>query len=46
MLIPMLTMAVGFLLGMIATDAYKSDGRVDKLERKLRRLERKMEAAE
>lgn len=42
MLIPILTMIVGFCLGIMAEGSFKSDNRMDKLERKLRRLEKRV----
>ena len=45
-IIPMLTMAVGFLMGVVAMDAYKTSQWQDKMERKMKRLEKRMEVSE
>ncbi len=45
-IIPILMMLVGFLMGIVVCDSYISDDRIDKMERKLRRLERRMEDRE
>lgn len=41
-LIPIMTMSVGFLLGVIVTDACGENKKIDKLERKIRMLERRL----
>ena len=42
-ILPMATMAIGFLLGVITADSIGEDKRIKDLERKLKRLERRME---
>lgn len=42
-LFPLSMMAIGFLMGLIATDAYREDKRVDRLERRIRILERRVD---
>ena len=42
---PLLTMLVGFLLGVITTDSFKTDQRMDRMERKINRMERAYERA-
>ena len=45
-LIPIMTMAIGFLTGVVTMDAYSDDRRVSKLEREVKRLKKRMEEAE
>ena len=40
---PLVTMAVGFLLGVIVTDSVGENKRITDLERKYKRLERKVD---
>lgn len=40
---PLVTMAVGFLLGVIVTDSIGENKRISELERKYKRLERKVD---
>lgn len=40
---PLVTMAVGFLLGVIVTDSVGENKRITELERKYKRLERKVD---
>ena len=40
---PLVTMAVGFLLGVIVTDSIGENKRITDLERKFKRLERKVD---
>ena len=40
---PLVTMAVGFLLGMIVTDSIGENKKITELERKFKRLERKVD---
>lgn len=42
-ILPMATMAIGFLLGIITADTIGGDKRIKDLERKLKRLERRMD---
>lgn len=39
-IIPMLTMAVGFLMGVVTMDTYCDNKRINDLERKIKYLER------
>lgn len=39
-IIPILTMAVGFLMGVVTMDTYCDNKRINDLERKLKLLER------
>lgn len=45
-IIPILTMIIGIVCGASAMDAYKTNQWQEKMERKMRRLEKKMEAVE
>ena len=40
---PLVTMAVGFLLGIITADTVGEDKRIEELERKYKRLERRID---
>ena len=40
-ILPVITMGIGFLLGVITMDTFVSDDRIDQLERKVKRLERR-----
>ena len=42
-IIPLMTMMVGFLLGIITADTIGGDKRIDKMERQIKRLERRLE---
>lgn len=42
-ILPMATMAIGFLLGVITADSIGEDKRIKDLERKLKRLERRLQ---
>ena len=41
-ILPMATMVIGFLLGMVTTDTFSDNRRINDLERKLKRLERRV----
>lgn len=41
--LPLLTMMIGFLLGVVTMDTFRDNKDIDRLERKLKRLERRME---
>lgn len=45
-IIAVLTMVVGLILGAAGMDAYKTSHRMDKIERELQKLKRRMEAGE
>lgn len=45
-IIPLLMMVIGFMLGIMAEGEYGRNRELDKLSRKVRRLERRMEAEE
>ena len=45
-IIAILTMAVGLILGAAGMDAYKTNDRMDKIERRIRRMEKRMEVQE
>ena len=42
-LLPVATMIIGFLMGVVATDTFCDNRRINDLERKMKRLERKVE---
>ena len=42
-LLPVATMIIGFLMGVVATDTFCGNRRINDLERKMKRLERKVE---
>lgn len=42
-IVPLLTMAVGFLCGVLATDGVIDSKRTDSLERRIRNLERRVQ---
>lgn len=42
-ILPVLTMAIGFLMGLVVMDSIGDDKRISKIEREIKRLERKME---
>ena len=42
-ILPMATMAIGFLLGIITADTIGVDKRIDKMERQIKRLERRLQ---
>lgn len=42
-ILPMATMAIGFLLGVITADSIGEDKRIDKMERQIKRLERRLQ---
>ena len=42
-ILPVATMAIGFLLGIITADTIGGDKRIDKMERQIKRLERRLE---
>lgn len=44
--LPILTMVIGFLCGIVTMDVYSDDKRVTKLEREVQRLKKKMEVME
>lgn len=44
--LPILTMVIGFLCGIVTMDAYSDDKRVTKLEREVQRLKKRMEVME
>lgn len=43
-IIPVATMAIGFLLGIICTDTFYDNKRINKLEREFGRMKKQMEA--
>ena len=43
-IIPILTMIIGIVCGASAMDAYKTNQWQEKMERKVRRIEKRMEA--
>lgn len=45
-LLPMLTMAIGFLMGIVCMDTFYDNKRINKLERELNRLKKRLEAME
>lgn len=45
-ILPMLTMLIGFLMGVVTTDTFCDNKRLDKIERQIKRLERKMEVTQ
>ena len=42
-ILPMLTMLIGFLMGVVTTDTFRDNKRLDKIERQMKRLERRLE---
>lgn len=44
--LPILTMVIGFLCGIVTMDVYSDDKRVTRLEREVQRLKKKMEVME
>ena len=42
-ILPIATMLIGFLLGVITTDSIGENKRIHDLERKMKRLERRLE---
>lgn len=42
-LLPIATMAIGFLLGIVTMDTFRDTKEIDRLERKVKRLERRLE---
>ena len=42
-ILPMATMMIGFLLGIITADTVGEDKRIEELERKYKRLERRID---
>ena len=42
-ILPIATMLIGFLLGVITTDSIGENKRINDLERKMKRLERRMD---
>ena len=42
-ILPIATMLIGFLLGVITTDSIGENKRYEKLEREIRRLKRRMQ---
>ena len=44
--IPMLMMGMGFFMGIVVYDAHCGDKRIDRLEREVQRLKKRVEAAE
>lgn len=41
-LLPIATMVIGFLLGIVTMDTFRETREIDRLERKVKRLERRM----
>lgn len=41
-MLPVATMVIGFLLGVVTTDTFSDNRRINDLERKLKRLERRV----
>lgn len=41
-ILPICTMAIGFLLGIVTMDTFRDTKELDRLERKVKRLERRM----
>lgn len=44
--IPMLTMVIGLIAGATAVDAFKTDRRIEKIEREMKRMKKRMEGLE
>lgn len=42
-ILPMLTMLIGFLMGVVTTDTFCDNKRLDKIERQMKRIERRLE---